>query len=46
MEPVRGGKLAKLDEVYEVKLKEAREEATIVEWAFRFLQTIPEVVMT
>lgn len=46
MEPVRGGKLAKLDEEYEVKLKEAREEATIVEWAFRFLQTIPEVVMT
>lgn len=46
MEPVRGGKLAKLDEEYETKLKEAREEATIVEWAFRFLQTIPEVVMT
>lgn len=46
MEPVRGGKLAKIDEEYEVRLKEARKNSTTVEWAFRFLQSIPEVTMT
>lgn len=44
MEPVRGGKLAKLDERYEKKMKEARPDESIAAWAFRFLQTIPEVV--
>ncbi len=46
MEPVRGGKLVSLEEDYEKILKEARPEASIVEWAFRFLQTIPDVGMT
>lgn len=46
MEPVRGGKLAKLPEDAEKKLKEIRPEETIPAWAFRFLQTIPEVVVT
>ncbi len=46
MEPVRGGKLVSLEEEYEKMLKEARPEASIVEWAFRFLQTIPDVGMT
>jgi predicted aldo/keto reductase-like oxidoreductase len=46
MEPVRGGKLVSLEEDYEKILKEARPEASVVEWAFRFLQTIPEVGMT
>ena len=46
MESVRGGKLAKIDEEYEVRLKEARKNSTTVEWAFRFLQSIPEVTMT
>ena len=46
MEPVRGGKLVSLEEEYEKVLKEARPEASTVEWAFRFLQTIPDVGMT
>ena len=46
MEPVRGGKLVSLEEEYENILKEARPDASIVEWAFRFLQTIPDVGMT
>ncbi len=46
MEPVRGGKLVSLEEDYEKMLKEARPDASIVEWAFRFLQTIPDVGMT
>ena len=46
MEPVRGGKLVSLEEEYEKMLKEARPEASIVEWAFRFLQTISDVGMT
>ena len=43
MEPVRGGKLAKLDSEYEKKLKELRPEEGIPAWAFRFLQTLSEV---
>ena len=46
MEPVRGGRLAKLDEKYEAELKELRPEASIPEWAFRFLQSIPGVTLT
>ena len=46
MEPVRGGKLVSLAPEYEAQLKAARPEATVVEWAFRFLQAIPAVVMT
>ena len=46
MEPVRGGKLATLEPVYEAILKEARPDATVVEWAFRFLQSIPDVGVT
>ena len=46
MEPVRGGKLASLSPEHEVKLKTTRPEATAAEWAFRFLQTIPEVTVT
>ncbi len=46
MEPVRGGKLAKLDEKYEQKLKSLRPDETIPAWAFRFLQSIPEVCVT
>ena len=45
MEPLRGGKLAKLPEEQESKLKALRPEATTVEWAFRFLQSIPGVTM-
>lgn len=46
MEPLRGGKLAKLPESAEEKLKEIRPEEAIPAWAFRFLQSIPEVVVT
>lgn len=45
MEPLRGGKLAKLNEEQENKLKELRPEEEIPAWAFRFLQTIPGVTM-
>ena len=43
MEPVRGGRLAKLPEAAEAMLKEAKPEATIASWAFRFLQSLPKV---
>lgn len=46
MEPVRGGKLATLEPEYEAELKAIRPEASVVEWAFRFLQAIPQVVVT
>ncbi len=46
MEPVRGGKLASLEDEYEARLKSLRPDASTVEWAFRFLQSIPEVVVT
>lgn len=45
MEPLRGGKLAKLQDKQEAKLKEYRPEEEIPAWAFRFLQTIPNVTM-
>lgn len=45
MEPLRGGKLAKLDEAAENTLKELRPDEGIPAWAFRFLQSIPEVTM-
>ena len=46
MEPVRGGKLAQLPEGSAAVLEEARPGATQAEWAFRFVQQIPEVVVT
>ncbi len=46
MEPVRGGSLAKLDPFFMAKLRALRPTATPAEWAFRFLQTLPEVTMT
>ena len=45
MEPVRGGRLAKLSGEEEAVLKELRPDETIPAWAFRFLQTIPQVTM-
>ncbi|MBQ3150984.1 MAG: aldo/keto reductase [Clostridia bacterium] len=46
MEPVRGGKLANVDGAYADTLKALRPEASPVEWAFRFLQTLPDVFVT
>lgn len=45
MEPLRGGKLAKLPEGAEEQLKEMRPKEEIFAWAFRFLQAIPGVTM-
>ena len=45
MEPLRGGKLAKLDEKYERELKKIRADETVPAMAFRFLQSIPNVTM-
>lgn len=45
MEPVRGGKLTDLGEANNAKLKEMRPDETIVSWAFRWLQNIPEVAV-
>lgn len=46
MEPVRGGMLAKLDEEYEAKLKALRPDEKIPAWSFRYLQTLPNIVVT
>ena len=46
MEPVRGGSLAKLEPEYEERLAALRPGIGAPEWAFRFLQTVPEVVVT
>lgn len=45
MEPVRGGKLAKLNDIYEARLKEIRPDESIAAWSFRFLQGLPNVKM-
>jgi len=46
MEPLRGGKLARLEEEDEAKLKALRPDEGIPAWAFRFLQSIPSVTVT
>lgn len=46
MEPLRGGSLAKLSEDQEKKLKALRPDEEIPAWAFRFLQSIPEITVT
>jgi len=43
MEPVRGGRLASLNEEGNAMLKTARPNDSIVSWAFRFLQSLPNV---
>ena len=45
MEPLRGGKLAKLQPEHEATLKAFRPDEEIPAWAFRFLQSIPSVTM-
>lgn len=45
MEPLRGGRLAKLTEEHASRLSELRPEEAIPAWAFRFLQTLPGVKM-
>ena len=45
MEPLRGGRLAKLSEAETAKLAALRPEETVPGWAFRFLQSVPSVTM-
>ena len=46
MEPLRGGKLASLAENFEAQLHALRPEESIPGWAFRFLQSLPQVTVT
>lgn len=46
MEPLRGGRLASLPEEHENTLNQLRPDEKIPAWAFRFLQSIPEVTVT
>ena len=43
MEPVRGGSLIHLDSAAEAVLLQARPTNTMAAWAFRFLQSLPNV---
>ena len=43
MEPVRGGKLAKLPELQEEKLRSLRPEESSAAWCFRWLLEVPNV---
>ena len=43
MEPCRGGRLASLNEKADAMLKKARPDDSIASWAFRFLQSLPNV---
>jgi len=45
MEPVRGGKLAKLGEKEEALLKEKRPDDSIASWSLRFLQDLPNIAV-
>lgn len=45
MEPLRGGRLANLQEEYAKQLERLRPEETVPAWAFRFLQSIDSVTM-
>ncbi len=45
MEPVRGGRLAKLGEADEAALKALRPDESIAAWGFRWLQGLPNVHM-
>ena len=42
MEPVRGGRLAKLDEETESRMRALRPEESTAAWAFRWLRTVPQ----
>ena len=46
MEPVRGGRLAKLDEDKEARLKALRPDESIPAWAFRYLQSLDGIGVT
>jgi predicted aldo/keto reductase-like oxidoreductase len=43
MEPCRGGRLASLSDKADALLKAARPESSIASWAFRYVQSLPNV---
>lgn len=43
MEPVRGGRLAKLSDEAEYRLRKHRPEESVASWAFRWLHRLPNV---
>lgn len=45
MEPVRGGRLASLNDEFTARLRAFRPEASTASWAFRWLQSLPGVTM-
>ena len=45
MEPLRGGRLASLSHEHEAALSALRPHETSPAWAFRFLQSVPEVTV-
>jgi predicted aldo/keto reductase-like oxidoreductase len=45
MEPLRGGAFASLSDDDAAKLKSLRQDETIPGWAFRYLQTIPNIAL-
>ena len=46
MEPLRGGRLCNLTDAEAAVLKEKRPDESVTAWAFRFLQSLPEVTVT
>lgn len=46
MEPLRGGRLAKLPDALAAKLTALRPDEKVPAWAFRFLQSLPSVTVT
>ena len=46
MEPLRGGRLARLSDADAAKLAALRPNESAAAWAFRFLQSIPDVTVT
>ena len=46
MEPLRGGRLARLSDEHTAQLKELRPDEGVPAWAFRFLQSFPTVTVT
>ena len=46
MEPLRGGRLCRLTDEEMAVLQKERPDASATDWAFRFLQTLPEVTVT
>ncbi|MBQ9828296.1 MAG: aldo/keto reductase [Lachnospiraceae bacterium] len=45
MEPLRGGRLTRLDPDHAMRLHQVRPGESEASWAFRFLQTVPEVTL-